>query len=118
MPIDITAPEVQTAIAEAVAEQTEGLAANKQAILDEKKAVEAKLKAWGSLDPAVVVPFIEKVSSDEALSSIITDGVEAFIEKRNGPLAEAHETQMTRSRRVCPNSSSNSTCAMRPKRRA
>ncbi len=99
MTIDIDAPEVQTAITEAVAEQTEGLAANKQAILDEKKAVEAEFKtlkeAWGELDPAVVVPFMTKISEDEALSSIINDGVDAFIEKRTGLANEAHETQMT-----------------------
>lgn len=93
-------PEVKALIAAAVKEATSGLAANKDEILAEKKALADKLesmsKQWEGLDPAAVRSIMDRMANDEETKLMAEGKMDEVINRRTERLQADHKKQLSK----------------------
>ncbi|ARB06104.1 head scaffolding protein [Dinoroseobacter phage vB_DshS-R5C] len=91
-------PEVKSLLEQAVKEATSGLAANKDEILGEKKALQEKLdemqKTWGSYDPEMVKTIMTRLENDEEAKLLAEGKTDEVFERRAERLKADHAKQI------------------------
>ena len=96
--IDASNPEVQTLIAAAVKEATTGLAANKEEILAEKKALQAQMdemgETWKGLDPEAVRNIMNRMENDEETKLLAEGKMDEVMARRTERLQADHQKQV------------------------
>lgn len=92
-------PAVQALLAKAIKEATSGLAANKDEILAEKKALADQLatatKQWEGLDPAAVRNLMDRMANDEETKLMAEGKIDEVINRRTERLQADHKKQLT-----------------------
>ena len=98
-PITADTPEVKAFIAAAVADATSGLTGNRDEILSEKKALQAKLdemsNTWKDLDPAAVRNIMGRLENDEETKLLAEGKMDEVISRRTERLQADHVKQMS-----------------------
>lgn len=93
-------PVVKEMLAKAVKEATSGLAANKDEILAEKKALAEQLqsmsKQWEGLDPAAVRSLMDRMANDEETRLIAEGKIDEVINRRTERLQADHKKQLSK----------------------
>uniref|UniRef100_A0AAU7VGG7 Minor structural protein n=1 Tax=Dinoroseobacter phage vB_DshS_R26L TaxID=3161158 RepID=A0AAU7VGG7_9CAUD len=96
--LDPTSPEVKSILDAAIKEATSGLAANKDEILGEKKALQQQLdemqKTWGSYDPQMVKTIMTRLENDEEARLLAEGKTDEVIERRTERLKADHAKQL------------------------
>lgn len=96
--ISAEAPEVKALLESAIKEATSGLAANKEEILGEKKALQTQLdemqKTWGSYDPEMVKTIMTRLENDEEAKLLAEGKTDEVIERRTERLKADHAKQI------------------------
>ena len=91
-------PDVAKLIQAAVQEATSGLAANKEEILGEKKALQEKLdamgKQWEGLDPEAVRTIMNRLENDEETKLLAEGKTDEVIARRTERLQADHAKQI------------------------
>jgi hypothetical protein len=92
-------PEVKAFIEAAVKEATSGLTGNRDEILGEKKALQAKFDEqaalWKDLDPEAVRNIMGRLENDEETKLLAEGKMDEVIERRTERLKADHATQIT-----------------------
>jgi hypothetical protein len=102
--LDASNPELKSILDEvtaaAVREATSGLAANKDEILGEKKALQEKLDAmseqWKGLDPEAVRTIMTRLENDEEARLLAEGKTDEVIERRTERLKADHAKQIAK----------------------
>lgn len=98
--INADLPEVKALIEAAVREATSGLAANKDEILGEKKALQDKLDSlseqWKGLDPEAVRGIMDRMANDEETKLLAEGKMDVVIERRTERLKADHQKQIAK----------------------
>jgi DNA-directed RNA polymerase subunit F len=76
------APEVQELINKAVADATAGLKAKTAELLNEKRAVQERLKQFGDADPETVNALVQRFSNEEEAGLIKAGKIDEVLNKR------------------------------------
>lgn len=96
----LDSPEVKALIDKAVKEATSGLAANKDEILAEKKALQDRLegmsKQWEGLDPAAVRTLMDRMANDEETRLMAEGKMDEVINRRTERLSADHKKQLSK----------------------
>lgn len=114
-------PEVKSLLEKAVKEATSGLAANKDEILAEKKALQEQFaqmqEQWKGLDPKAVRSIMERLENDEEAKLLAEGKTDVVFERRAERLKADHAKQLAAlEAKINELSQSNSSAADRVKR--
>jgi hypothetical protein len=109
-------PAIKSLIDKAVKEATSGLASNRDEILAEKKALQAKFeetsKTWEGLDPAAVRNIMSRLENDEEARLLAEGKTDAVIERRTERLKADHAKQLANLEKQIADLSTNYTGAV------
>lgn len=88
------APEVQSLIARAVADATQGLKANNAALLAEKKAAQDRLKAFGDADPETINTILKRFTDGEEAALIKAGKIDEVLAQRTERMKSSYDKEL------------------------
>jgi hypothetical protein len=96
--IDASNPEVKAIVDAAIAEATKGLKDNRDAILNEKKTLEARLQETASMfdgvDPKMLKTLAERMKNDEETKLMAEGKIDEVFNRRTEALKKDYESRV------------------------